>query len=1072
MIRFTDAAHMSWVSGLQYAIAIICGPWWGAAAAAIATGRTIADWHHPFFFLLEVATTISMGFLVRSGRRVLPSTVITWACAAGPLASVYRYYLGAEWPLLGAVVAADVAGGLLGGGLAHLIVSWRFLGLAPAGVVAEPRRGSAKLELYGLILGSGLLPLVLALNFLESYTRSRDVDRAGNVFSAHARKAVACLDGADSASIPAETIASFPQLSGTESRVTEIPLGPGRKLLWASIRGRAVGLPPLASDEFALPIETSVSRGIAGQADKGLLQLRIAPTTACRIEVIGRPDTEIVMVDELNGKLYGKESVPARDAIRVAEARAAWQAARSKSHVYEFNTRLPGDGRFRLRSYLAASSLSKLGVRVIVYSAMNQIGGSEGADLFRLLLLCSVVATLLVLAGVAEVASRAFLNPLADLDALLADYESSDGPSTGENSPRLSTVPTEVSDLWNRAITLRERTIAALDALREARLSADELAVQRMTFAASASHEIRTQLNIVLGLLPSLRSGGISGAQAKLLDKIDSAGRQLYGTLTLVLDLSTIHSGHWQVQAQAVDIVAIVEASVIPHLSAAKERGLLVETHYMPGVPLTLESDSVRVRQIVSNLIDNAFKFTEAGVIGVRVEWTGPSGQGHIGVLTVEVRDTGCGIADRDQQKVFEAFYRVQREGSGPAPGSGLGLAITQRLTHLLGGTITMESVPGLGTKMSVRIPMVSLASAPSPRGETVAVWGADCAARRCLLRHISYLGFEVTIVTSASDCTGSRIVFIDSAESQSSLVANLLPPGGTLVAYGGSWHAAEGSGQPTVAVPYPPMLSAVLHSISNSPAEATESVARRDMTATGCRSPLILVAEDVPECRFVMKCMFERLGYGVRIVGDGLQAWEALQSETFDIAFLDLRMPEIDGVTLAGMIRESFLFPPFLVALTASGVPDEERNCLGSGFHAFVSKPAEDKIIEGLIRRCHYRPRAVWDIATFNSFRKECGAMYLSMAERILRESEAQLREILLSPMEAGLSGRFHSMAGAALLIGAKQFADALRSLELLAGEDASAVRGEIAKALQIASQTLLDLCVVDQSSSVSVER
>ena len=222
----------------------------------------------------------------------------------------------------------------------------------------------------------------------------------------------------------------------------------------------------------------------------------------------------------------------------------------------------------------------------------------------------------------------------------------------------------------------------------------------KSAFIANMSHEIRTPLNSVLALSQLLRdgmAGSLSGDQRKYLEVIERNGQNLLRLINDILDLSRIEAGHLEVELQPVDLTDHIRATVGTLVPLAEAKGLDLGTRGIDDLP-AVRCDVDRVRQILTNLIGNAIKFTEAGHIWVSAEARGA-------FVAVHVTDTGVGIPDAAKAKVFEEFFQVDQSMARRQRGTGLGLAIASRLAHLMGGDIAVESVVGAGSRFTLTLP-------------------------------------------------------------------------------------------------------------------------------------------------------------------------------------------------------------------------------------------------------------------------------------------------------------------------------------------------------------------------------
>jgi PAS domain S-box-containing protein len=638
----------------------------------------------------------------------------------------------------------------------------------------------------------------------------------------------------------------------------------------------------------------------------------------------------------------------------------------------------------------------------------------------------------------------------------------------------------------------RDITLAKLaeEQMKAAKEAAEAASRAKSEFLATISHEIRTPINAILGMANLLLDTSLDPQQQDWVQTIRYGGEVLLNLINDILDFSKIESQKLELEEIPFSLPQLVEELLDLMAAQAQSKDLELVAWVDPNLPPTLIGDPNRLRQILANLLSNAIKFTPQGEVVVTVEAgeRDPEKQW----VNVQVRDTGIGIPPEKLDRLFKPFSQVDSSISRQFGGTGLGLAISQRLCQLMGGAIGVESQPGQGSTFRFRIPLkrpdqeLLPTAAPDPclAGKRVLLVEDNASQRQLLSRLLSAWGMEVTCCALAAEAQAAvrtrpfDLALLDAtlpdrdgltlAADLQTAQPRLLP----LVLTGRNFISTA-EPLPTLAKPVKAsQLRKLLlelvgekapSSLSSSPA-APPSI--WDATLAS-RYPLqILVAEDNPVNQKVIRLMLERLGYRPDIVGNGLEAVQALRLRPYDLVLMDMQMPELDGLAATRRIRAE-LPPerqPRIVVLTANVFSEGRAAAEAAGVDGYLTKPLEPAALVRVLQGSLPLPIPAsqeedppLDPVILAQMRAVFSSpeAWQEMIQTYRQDSEAllgSLRQALEQRDPQAIARLAHRLKGGSSTLGAKRLAELCQQLEkLVHAEPASSVKWDtIEQALQ----------------------
>jgi two-component system sensor histidine kinase/response regulator len=515
--------------------------------------------------------------------------------------------------------------------------------------------------------------------------------------------------------------------------------------------------------------------------------------------------------------------------------------------------------------------------------------------------------------------------------------------------------------------------------LAAARDEAQAANAAKSLFLASMSHEIRTPMNAVIGLTHLTLQTRLDDQQRDYLTKVHVSSKALLALLNDILDYSKVEAGKITLESEEFSPEEVIESVGQLFSARLEEAGLDLVFEIDKDIPQRLVGDSLRLNQVLNNLVGNAIKFTPRGEVVIRAELV--SADAERVQLRISVRDTGIGLTKEQAGRLFEVFSQADKATSRRYGGTGLGLAICKRLVELMGGTISVESEPGVGSTFSFTAwlkparPGVERIDLHRIRGMRALVLDGQPTARQALAQMLQSWRFQVALAAFADDAlyklrraateAAYELLVLDwksggpeVLEQLSSLAEQRVVAQPAVVVLT-TLHAREGVRQELADLPWccvlakpvtPSRLFEAVVRLQHGDAMPTPAqplgakldLAQALKTIHGAR---VLLAEDDLVNQQVAMAFLQMAGLDVTLAANGLEAVDCIKREPFDVVLMDMQMPEMDGIHATRAIR---LLPQGeklpIIAMTAAAMDEDRQACLAAGMDAHVSKPIDPK--------------------------------------------------------------------------------------------------------------------------------
>jgi len=564
-----------------------------------------------------------------------------------------------------------------------------------------------------------------------------------------------------------------------------------------------------------------------------------------------------------------------------------------------------------------------------------------------------LIAILITLLGLyVERLVKRHINELSDLISSLA-------PITGEEETKIDISSPEG---MHKAI---ETVSKAISITQEAIKKSEEAAKAKSLFLANMSHEIRTPLNGILGFLELLKTTEINSEQNEYIVTIEQSAKNLLQIVNNILDVSKIESNKVSLEIIDFKIIDEIENTVEIFATPAAQKGIEYNTFISPDIPSVVKGDVLKIKEIITNLVNNAIKFThKGGSINVTIKLN--KIENNKANLYFEIRDTGIGMSEEQKNKIFEAFAQADESVTRKYGGTGLGLTIVKSYIEMMGGQIQVESELNKGSKFFFTIDLEVVESTPKFTKDefkdyTFAILNTnrDSLRKEAAYEYFSYFGINKIGLNSISEIenlsknekVNAIVIFYEETDKSqlSQIDENITIPIITIASYAYKEEIDRLSPDFTIYDPTTP--SKVYNTSINLKTKKTHQVVKIKKEGKETTYKInALIAEDNPINMKLLTTTLKQLGVEVDTAQNGLEAFNkySMNPNKYDVIFMDVQMPIMDGPEATQEIiefeKEEGIPHTLIVAVTANVLKGDRERFLGVGMDDYISKPIDKK--------------------------------------------------------------------------------------------------------------------------------